>query len=177
MFSQKTLFVTAMLICATFLGITNIHAQDPSCPYTLSSLKGTYAVVNSYGANLAMGLQIETLDGNGNLRRTGILNQPKSGSTTGERTIGTVTSIGTYTVNCNGTGTISRIVTRPDGTTAAALDDLIISQAVQGPGWSGIATVFLDAQRDPSVIIPGGVFVSRVHTRLPETNPYGIVPK
>src|SRR5438093_11577384 len=30
---------------------------------------------------------------------------------------------GTYTVNCNGTGNITRIVTRPDGSTAPAMDD------------------------------------------------------
>src|SRR5665811_1121611 len=86
-------------------------SQTAGC-YTLESLQGSYGVVVNYDVNLAMGLQPEYLDGLGNLRRTGINNQPLTGSTTGERTIGNVTSSGTYVVNCNGSGTITRVVTR-----------------------------------------------------------------
>ena len=101
------------------------------------------------------------------MSRTGVLNQPVVGSQTGARTVGTVTSVGTYTVNCNGTGTITRVVTRPDGTKASAVDDFIITQAEKTAGGPAIALTIVDAQRDPSVILPGGVFVTRVHTRLP----------
>jgi hypothetical protein len=74
-------------------------------------------------------------------------------------------------VNCNGTGTFSRIVTRPDGTTATGSDDFIITQAFQSPGQPPIATTIVDAQRSPSTIVPGGVFLTRVHTRLPDIAP------
>jgi hypothetical protein len=174
MSSRKSLSVMAMLVFAGMVGVSAVNAQDSACQYTLASLKGTYAVVNTYGSNQAMGLQIEILDGNGNLTRTGFLNQPKSGSTTGERTTGRVTSNGTYTVNCNGTGTIARVVTRPDGTKAAAYDDFIITQAAEGSLHMVIALSFQDMQRDPSVIIPGGVFITRVHTRLPELNYFSV---
>lgn len=176
MFSKKSLFVPAALIFTSFFGVSAANAQDPTCPYTLASLQGSYAVVNTYGANLALGLQAESLDGKGNLTRTGVLNQPKPESTTGERTVATVSSTGTYTVNCNGTGTITRIVKKPDGTTANAMDDFIITQAIKSPwaSWPSVAATIVDAQRDPSVIIPGGVFVTRVHTRLPDINPYWI---
>lgn len=142
--------------------------------YTLESLQGSYGVANSYGAHLALGLQAEILDGRGNLTRTGFLNQPTVGSPTGERSVGSVTSRGSYTVNCNGTGTITRLVTRPDGTTAPAADDFVITEAVERDG-KLIATTIVDAQRDPSVILPGGVFLTRVHTLRYSPDPKAIL--
>ena len=56
-------------------------SQTAGC-YTLESLQGSYGVVVNYDVNLAMGLQPEYLDGLGNLWRTGINNQPLTGSTT-----------------------------------------------------------------------------------------------
>ena len=155
MFNIKRLFVQAAPMAAITIGGSIAEAQSTGC-YTLESLQGSYAVANTYGANVAVGLQAEELDGKGGLTRTGILNQPTAGSTTGERTVGTVTSNGTYTVNCNGAGTITRIVTRPDGSTAAASDDILITEASE-QGGRLIATTFVDVQRDPSVILPGGV--------------------
>ena len=171
MFSKKRLFVPVALILSSFFGVSAANAQDPACPYTLASLQGSYSVLVNYGASVALGLQIQVLDGKGNLTRTGVLNQPTVGSATGARTVGTVSSKGTYTVNCNGTGTITRIVTRPDGTTASAVDDFIITEAIKWVGRPASATTIVDAPRDPSVIIPGGVFVTRVHTRLPDFIP------
>jgi hypothetical protein len=168
MFSKKRLFVPAVSILTSFFGVSAANAQDPTCPYSLASLQGSYAVLVNYGAAVAIGLQIQVLDGKGNLTRTGVLNQPTAGSTTGARTVGTVSSTGTYTVKCNGIGTITRIVTRPDGSTASAIDDFIITEAIKVAGRPSIATTVVDAQRDPSVILPGGVFVTRVHTRLPD---------
>lgn len=172
MSSKKSLFVAAVLIFTIFFGVSAANAQDPGCQYNLASLKGSYAVLVTYGANVALGLQIESLDGKGNLTRTGVLNQPTAGSTTGARTVGIVSSTGTYTVNCDGTGTITRLVTKPDGTTASAVDDFIITRAIMprdiGRNRSPIATTIVDAQRTPSVILSGGVFVTRVHTRLPD---------
>jgi hypothetical protein len=172
MVTPKSLFVAAVLILSNLLGVSVANAQSPVACYTLASLQGSYSVVVNYGANVALGLQAQFLDGNGNLTRTGVLNQPVVGSTTGDRTVGTVSAKGTYTVNCDGTGTISRIVTRPDGTTAAAVDDFMVTGAtltlLGTKGWQFLATTIVDAQRDPSVILPGGVFVTRVHTRLPD---------
>ena len=117
----------------------------------------------SYGANVALGLQPELLDGSGNLSRSGINNQLVAGTTTGERTVANVTSAGTYTVNCDGTGTINRVVTRPDGTTATTSDDFLVVEAIQT--FQGlIASKIIDVQRDPSVVPPGGLFVFRTHT-------------
>ncbi|MBL0156940.1 MAG: hypothetical protein IPP47_07520 [Bryobacterales bacterium] len=162
----KSLFVPAALLISGCLCLPTVRAQGIGC-YTLASLQGNYAVVVNYGANVALGLQPETLDGQGNLSRTGINNQPTAGSTTGARTISNVTSTGTYTVNCNGSGTITRLVTRADGTTATAADDFVITESSEKDGRL-IATTIVDAQRDPSVIVAGGIFVTRTHTRLPD---------
>ena len=146
--------------------LTRNYTLLPNGCYSQASLQGSYAVVVNYGANVAIGLQPESLDGKGNLTRAGINNQPTAGSTTGQRTVANVTSKGTYIVNCNGTGTITRIVTRADGTTAPASDDFLVTRAIVQNGQL-IATTIVDAQRDPSVIVAGGIFVTRTHTLLP----------
>jgi len=143
--------------------LTRKYTRLPNGCFSRESLRGSYGVVVNYGVNVALGIQPETLDGKGNLTRTGVLNQTTVGSPTGARTIGNVTSTGTYRVNCNGTGTIDRVVTRPDGTTAIASDDFMITEAIEKDGGL-LATRIVDAQRDPSVIIPGGIFVTRVHS-------------
>lgn len=168
MFFRKNLPLLAISISIGLISVSAANAQSLTCPFSLASLKGHYAVVLTYGANVAMGLQTEYLDGRGNLTRTGIINQPVAGSTAGARTVSPATSVGTYTVNCDGTGTITRIVTRADGSTAPAADDFIITKSEFLRGWPWIATSITDVQRDPSVIVPGGIFVTRVHTRLPD---------
>ena len=173
MFRIKSLFIPAALMITGLLSALSASAQNTTC-YTVESLQGNYGAVVNYGANVALGLLPEFLDGKGNLTRTGINNQPTPGSTTGERTVANVTSNGTYTVNCNGTGTIARVTTRADGTTATTWDDFLITGAIVEYGRL-IATTIVDAQREPSVIVPGGIFVTRTHTmapapRLPETH-------
>ena len=170
-FSMKSLFVPGALILTSFLGVSTANAQNTRC-YTLESLQGSYGVANTYGANVALGLQAESLDGSGNLTRTGILNQPTAGSTIGQRTVAIVTSTGTYTVNCDGSGTITRLVTRPDGSTASASDDFLIIAAIEKDGRL-IATKVVDVQRDPSVIVPGGIFLTRTHTLRPNAQNIG----
>ncbi len=172
MFHKNSWCVPAALILSSVLGASVAQAAPPTACYTLASLQGSYAVIVNYGANVALGMQAEYLDGTGNLTRTGVLNQPVAGSATGARTVGTVSATGTYTVNCDGTGTITRIVTRPDGSTASAVDDFMATGAtltlLGAKGWQFLATTIVDAQQDPSVILPGGVFVTRIHTRLPD---------
>ena len=107
MFNKKSLFVPAALILTSFFGVSAANAQNavwsPACPYTLASLQGSYAVIGNYAGDVAIAIQAESLDGKGNLTRTGVLNQVQvvNGSpvATGARTVGTVTSVGTYTVN------------------------------------------------------------------------------
>jgi hypothetical protein len=73
-------------------------------------------------------------------------------------------------VNCNGTGQFNRIVTSA-GISTAQVDDFIITSAVKvysGSSFAMIATSMVDASQVPSAIVAGGIFLTRVHTRLPD---------
>jgi hypothetical protein len=166
MSNQKSLIVTAAVLAAIFFGPQAAEAQS-SCPYTNASLQGTFAVIGTYGANVAIAFGIRHYDGQGNLTGTYLVNEPTAGSTTGARTIATGTQAGTYTVNCDGTGKITRVLTQSNGTTTNQVDDFIITAAF--PTFSGVmvATTFVDAVETPSVIVPGGIFLTRTQTRLP----------
>jgi hypothetical protein len=108
------------------------------------------------------------MDGQGNFSRTTFINEPTAGSTTGARTIVTTTNVGTYTVNCDGTGVVTRKLTASNGIVALSQDDFIITEAIVRYGQAPLATKVADAQRTPSVIIPGGIFLTRIWTLLPD---------
>jgi YD repeat-containing protein len=165
MFSNQRLFVPATLLLTSFFGVFAANAQNPAC-YNLASLQGSYAVIGSYGANVAMALAVEYLDGNGNLTRNAVVNQPTAGSATGARTLTTTTNTGTYSVNCDGAGTLTRIVTA-NGSPSMVVDDFTITAAIVKRGQL-IATTIVSAQQTPSVVVPGGIFVTFVHTRQPD---------
>ena len=166
-FRKKSLLVPAVLIFTSFLGVSAVNAQTPRC-YTLASLKGNYALVGNYGSNIAISIGTRSYDGNGNLSGTAVVNQPTAGSTTGARTVVVATQAGTYTVNCNGTGQFLRTVTTNTGVTAIQVDDFVITGAIVQGGL--IATSIVDAQQNPSAIVLGGIFLTRIQTRLPEWN-------
>jgi hypothetical protein len=140
-------------------------AQSQPC-YTLASLQGSYAIVGNYGANVAIAFGVRSFDGQGNLAGSFVVNEPKAGSTTGERTIVTGTQKGTYTVNCDGTGVITRILTLATGGTSTGVDDFVITGGAI-TWWGVLATALVDAQRTPSTIVPGGIFLTRTYSRLP----------
>ncbi len=166
MFNKKSLFVAAVLIFTSVLGVSIANAQNPPC-YTLASLQGSWSVIGNYGANVAIAFGQRYVDGNGNMTAVFVLNGPTAGSTTGERTISTGTQAGTYTVNCDGTGTINRVVTSSLGIVTSQVDDFVITAAIVKNG-QFIATAIADAVRTPSALVAGGIFLTRVHTRLPD---------
>lgn len=150
----------------SFLGVPGVKAAPPQC-YTLESLEGSFAGIGHYGANVAIALSTRQFDGDGNLTGTFLINEPKAGSTDGDRTIVTGTQKGTYTVNCDGTGVFTRILTAANGVTANQTDNFIITKAKIKNGRL-VATAIVDAQTTPSVIVPGGIFLTRSFTRLPD---------
>ena len=167
MFNKTGAFVTTAIVLFGFLGMPAAFAQSQPC-YTLASLQGSYAIIGNYGANVAIALGVRSFNGQGNLTGTFVVNEPKAGSTTGERTIVTGTQKGTYTVNCDGTGVITRILTLANGSTSTGVDDFVITGGGVYNGWSSvIATAMVDAQRTPSTIVSGGIFLSRTYSRLP----------
>jgi hypothetical protein len=162
MFNRR---VALTLMFCSFLGASAANAEEPRC-YTAQSVQGFWAVIGTYGANVAKALAEREVEESGNFTGTFVLNAPTPGSTTGARTISTGTNVGTYAVNCDGSGTITRIVTSSNGTTASQVDDFVITAGIVR-GDRLIATAIADAQRTPSALVPGGIFLTRVHTRLP----------
>jgi hypothetical protein len=169
--SQKSLVVPAVLIVTTLLGTSTANAQtpNPQAPkcYSVASLQGNYSIVTTYGNNVALAIGTRSYDGNGNMTGTFLINEPTAGSATGARTLVTGTQVGTYTVNCNGTGQISRTLTQTNGTVTTSIDDLVITAAAVIAGQL-VATAVTDVQEAPSAIVAGGVFVFRSYTRLPD---------
>jgi hypothetical protein len=166
---KRTWFTAAAFTVALFLTAPAAKAQDSKPCYNLASIQGDYAVVGNYGANVAIAFGKRTADGKGTFTGTFVVNKPVPGSTTGDRAIVTGTQAGTYTVNCDGTGVITRILTV--GTTSTQqFDDFVITGAVMRDGQL-IATSIADAQRTPSTIVTGGIFLTRVWTRMPSTPP------
>jgi hypothetical protein len=163
----KVLIVAAAIVTWLGFGIPTAKADDDTHCYTVASLKGTYAIVVTYGANVALALALRHFDGEGNLKGTFTLNAPTPGSTTGGRTIITGTQVGTYTVNCDGTGVFTRLVKASNGVTESQKDDFLITKATMEDGQL-LATALEDATRVPSAIVPGGLFVTRSFTRRPD---------
>jgi hypothetical protein len=158
-----------VVLCLVFLCATTSNAQDQDhqeC-YTPASLQGSYAIIGHYGDHLAIELAEGQFDGKGNFKSTFIVNEPDPTSTTGARKVVSGSQTGTYTINCDGTGVLTRIVTLSNGQTGTVVSDFIITKAVRSRPEVLIATALEDAQRTPSFIVPGGVFLTRTYTRLP----------
>jgi hypothetical protein len=163
--SRKKRIITFAITIASFLTTVSVRAQDQHPCFDLGSLRGNYAIVGTYGANVAVALGKRYVDGAGNLTGTFIVNEPVAGSPTGDRKIVSGTQAGTYTVNCDGTGVITRVLTV--GTTQTEqFDDFVITGGIMEDGHL-IATSIADANRTPSAIVAGGIFLTRVWTRLP----------
>ena len=140
------------------------QGAGPVRPYTVASLHGDYAVVNHYGANLALGIGAEHFDGTGKATGSLLLNRPTA---TGLRELVALTSTGTYTVNNDGTGILYLAVTLPDGTVKTATEDFVITRS-ELIGGVLVATEVVDEQREPSLVLGNGVFVTQDFTRRGE---------
>lgn len=161
------MFVAAA-VCIVLLGGANANAEDEANCYTLASLQGSYSIIGDYGDHLAIALVRAHLDGKGNFTSTFVVNEPDPASTTGGRKLVTGSQTGTYTINCNGTGVITRVVASSVGN-GTVVSDFVITRAVRSHSNERvlIVTELADAQRTPSFIVPGGVFLTRTYTRLP----------
>lgn len=166
MLSKNSLFISTAMVFFTLLGVSAAKA-DTDC-FTLASLKGTYAVTGHYEGGIAMALGVRHLDEEGNLTGTFILNEPVVGSTTGARTVITGTQKGAVTtLNCNGTGVFTRVLTASNGVITTQMDDFVITQAIEKDGQLH-ATAIRDAQRTPSALVTPAVLVTREWTLVPE---------
>jgi hypothetical protein len=166
MFNTNRWLITAVLMGTSLLGTPEASAANPQC-FTVASLQGSWALVTDYGANVARAFGQRVIEANGNFTAVFVQNSPTPGSTTGERTISTGTQVGSYSVNCDGIGTVTRVLTSSTGIVTTQIDDVLITAAIVQHGQL-IATSIADAVRTPSALVPGGIFVTRIHTRLPD---------
>lgn len=164
--TYKKQWITATTF--VFFGITAARAENPPC-YTLASLQGSWSIVTTYSQTPARAFGQRYIDINGNMTGVFVLNGPASNSTPGTLTLtrSTGTQRGTYTVNCDGTGTVTRVVTSSTGVVSNQVDDFIITTAVVKNG-QFVATAIVDIEQLPSPLIPGGALVTRQYNRLPD---------
>lgn len=165
MLRRRNVCLGAMFACLLVTDAVSVRAQEWHPCFTLASMKGSYSIVGTYGANVAIALAKRTVDEKGNLTGTFVVNEPTPGSTTGGRTLVTGTQAGTLTVNCDGTGVVTRVLTVA-GVQTNQMDDFVITEAKMQDG-ELIATTIVDATRTSSAIVPGGVMLRRTWTRVP----------
>ncbi len=128
MFRNKTLFVPATALLCSFIGAATASAQSSTC-YAKESIEGSWAIITTYGSNVAMAIAQGTHT-DGRLNRTFTFNSATPGSTTGERTVSTGTNVGTYEVNCDGTGVFTRVATSSTGVVSNQMDDFLITGSI-----------------------------------------------
>jgi len=163
--ASKAIAIGVLLLSPILSHGQNSLSAEMSPRFNLASLEGDYAVVNHYGANLALAIGTGHFDGAGNLlRATYLLNRPTS---TGARELVNLTGKGTYIVNEDGTGIIVVQVTLPDGTIKTATLDFVITRVAWIRGQT-IAMQIEDEQREPSLVLGNGVFVTQTYTRRGE---------
>jgi hypothetical protein len=169
---MPTKWLPLALIVLSVLGASKARAEERAKCFTTASFAGSWSIDATYGANVARAFGKRTVDEDGNFTGTFLLNGPTAGSTTGQRTITTGTQLGFITVNCDGTGKITRVLTASNGTVTNQVDDFVVTGAVEKDGRL-IATSFDDAVETPSALVPGGIFVTRVQTRVPSPDKDG----
>ena len=154
------------LACAggAFAGQDSQNSANDRHSYSLASIRGNYAVVGTYTGHVATVLGVLTFDGHGAFTGSAVANQP---GPNGSRTVVNVTVAGTYSVEGDGTGTMSVHVTLPNGTESDTTEDFVITEA-ESRNRTLLATSIFDAQEQPSVIISGDVFVTHTYTRRPD---------
>jgi hypothetical protein len=168
--TARRLHIPAAILLASFLAASAANAQDAKCRYTLASLQGKYAIVVTYLPTFAaVAIGTRSYDGAGNMTGTFIVNGPVAGSATGARMITKGTQVGTYTVNCDGTGVITRTTTLATGQTNTFVDDFVTTAAVSSWRDVMIATTITDVAENPTTAgaAPAGLYQTRVQTRLP----------
>jgi hypothetical protein len=160
--------IIAVLSILAGAATPDLIAQDRAAEalheYSVGSIRGDYAVVNNYGANLALGVGTVHFDGIGTLQGTLLLNRPTS---TGARELVPLTFTGTYSVNGDGTGTILLIVTLPDGSIRTATEDFVVTRT-EVIHRTPVATDIVAEQREPSLVLENGIFVTQHYTRRGE---------
>jgi hypothetical protein len=163
------LATAVLLVTSLSMGVPSLAlSQEVSkgAKYSEASFQGNYAVVGTYGANVAQSLGTLTAN-NGKFVAKQIVNEPVAGSATGQRTIVSASATTTFTINSDGTGVAIITLTLSNGNIVTLTEDLLITKAEIIHG-ELVATELIGALEEPSAIVPGGVFLTDYYTRRPD---------
>ena len=153
----------AFLVLLTLSLLPYRQAQSQQQPFTQASLQGQYAVVGSGGNHTAASIGIETYDGQGNVTRILILNEPDANQT---RKVVRLTGQGTYRVQPNGMGTATIVNTLPNGSTFTSHLDFVVTRATTAKAHDEkLATEVVAILRETGIAAP---LVTFVLSRLPD---------
>jgi hypothetical protein len=157
---KVTAALTALVALSILGSLTAVFAEDTT--YTEARLEGDYGFVRTYAGDVARLVGTAYFDGKGNLT---------SGSARVVIVGGTVKPItytGVYTINPDGTGSMTITVFGVATPPPMVHEDFVITKAHFINGIK-IATEVQDAQEEPSVIVStGSGFVTHVYTRRPD---------
>jgi hypothetical protein len=139
-----------------------VAAQERSDDWSVASLNGEYALVGTYGANVARLIGTFVVDGQGNFSGSARVNLPAGG----QRVLVPITFSGSYIVEADGTGTTFGTTVLPNGTRLPSTTDFVITKSTRVRGVR-VATEIASAQRELSVVV-GGEFITYTSTRRSE---------
>jgi hypothetical protein len=151
----KTNNYYAVALVALLVGVAGLKAQSPTTSgFSNKNLIGSYAAEEQGDGNVSAGLGIVHYDGNGNTTRRITVNAPAEG---GGRRILVFESAGVYTVNPDGTGTVTYTNAISDGETTTNTFDFVITGVtttwIPGRGNFRVATELSAAQREAGVTV------------------------
>lgn len=114
-----------------------------------SSLSGSYGTAGRANGYQSRSVGVANFDGRGGVTRTVRIN---ANDGNGGRRLIDLSSVGTYSVNSDGTGVINFLNMNPDGSTSAVTYDFVIRTTESGGGKSKLLASSLEAvQQEPGV--------------------------
>ena len=159
MFACQRLTQVIIAIAGTvFLCGGAVQAAD----FSNASFEGSYSHTAAVGDDVAV-RGICTADGAGNFSCPS-MTRNRPGSET-ERTIDTLSIVGTYVVNTDGSGSLSETLTFADGVTAQRNSDIVVTSAVTSEDGTPLATSIDAVQREP---VAAGALLTSSFFRLPD---------
>ena len=148
----RSIGVLAVLLLLSFGFLAGSSPFPPGMPggsFDVGSLQGSYASVGSAGSGVSVSVGVAEFDGLGNVTRFVRVNAEAED---GSRVLLDITSVGSYSINEDGTGVIEFTNTLPSGAIATVTFDFVITRsAKQTPQGITAGDELFAIQREPGV--------------------------
>ncbi len=151
---RSALFHTTLslfvIVAATAIPAVGTTFPSPrATPFDAGSLLGSYASVGDAGSGVSVSVGTATFDGRGGVTRALRINAEDPA---GGRRLIEVSAEGSYTVNADGTGTLTFSNEVPGGATSSVTFDFVITRSGNPSlGGSPAALELFGVQREPGV--------------------------